>query len=248
MPYDKDFLIDRLLYRDGLILVIDKPAGLAVHAKPGAAYGQEQQDNLEHYFDALRFGLPRLPVLAHRLDRDTSGCLVLARHPKAARKMGKLFQEGKVRKTYWAICKGVPAAPSGTIDLPIYKHTDKQGWSMRTGDQDGAHNINGHKIETKRAVTTYRMLKQADGMSLIECRPKTGRTHQIRVHLNAIGIPIIGDPRYGELSTEERNHPMMLHARALSIPLSSTKPAIEVTAQTPETMEDLLQCFGENLL
>ena len=97
-------LLARLLYRDGLMLVIDKPAGIAVHRGPKGG------ENLEDYFHVLRFGLPRNPALAHRLDRDTSGCLVLGRHHKALEKLGLLFKQGKVEKIYWAIVEGEPGA------------------------------------------------------------------------------------------------------------------------------------------
>ena len=103
----------RLLYRDGLILILDKPAGLPVHAGPGGG------PNLEQCFEALRFGLRAPPALAHRLDRDTSGCLVLGRHRKALAKLGRLFQEGKVDKTYWAAVVGSPPQPEGRIEAPL---------------------------------------------------------------------------------------------------------------------------------
>ena len=106
-------MLARLLYRDGLMLVIDKPAGFAVHRGPkGGA-------SLEDHFDALRFGLPRAPALAHRLDHDTSGCLVLGRHRKALAALGKLFKQGKVGKTYWAVVEGAPAADEGRIDIAL---------------------------------------------------------------------------------------------------------------------------------
>src|SRR6476660_9561003 len=103
-------MVSRLLYRDGLMLVIDKPAGLAVHRGPKGG------ESLEDHFDALTFGLPRNPALAHRLDRDTSGCLVLGRHRKALDRLATLFKQGKVDKTYWAIVEGVPEAEEGLID------------------------------------------------------------------------------------------------------------------------------------
>src|SRR5579872_3312594 len=115
---------DRILYRDGLILVIDKPAGIAVHAGPRGG------PNLEAGFDALRFGLPRPPALAHRLDRDTSGCLVLGRHPKALRRLGRLFSEGMVEKVYWAVVAGAPAEPAGRIEHHLVKKTRGTGWRM----------------------------------------------------------------------------------------------------------------------
>ncbi|MEJ2377860.1 MAG: RNA pseudouridine synthase, partial [Pseudolabrys sp.] len=115
----------RLLYRDGLMLVMDKPAGLPVHQGPkgGAA--------VDAYFDALRFGLPRDPALAHRLDKDTSGCLVLGRHRKALAALGKLFKEGKVGKLYWAVVEGGPEADEGRIDMPLSKLDATRGWWMK---------------------------------------------------------------------------------------------------------------------
>ena len=226
MAYPSDFLLDRLLYRDGLMLVIDKPAGLPVHAGPGSG------DNLENYFDALKFGLPRSPTLAHRLDRDTSGCLVLGRHPKALRKLGKLFSDGKVEKTYWALCKGVPEKLSGTIDAPLKKEQRGKGWRVEIAD-DG-----------QPARTTYRVLAQKDGLSFIEAKPKTGRTHQIRVHLASIGAPILGDPQYGDLSAEERAQPMMLHAQRVIVPISKNKEPVRIDAEPPDVMAQLLEGLG----
>ena len=229
MAHKPDVLLDRLLYRDGLMLVIDKPAGLAVHAGPSSKQGS---DNLENYFDALRFGFPKSPALAHRLDRDTSGCLVLGRHPKALRKLHRLFADGKVEKTYWAITKGVPEKLSGTINAPLAKQTRGSGWRVEIAD-DG-----------QQAVTTYRVLARGDGLAFIEARPKTGRTHQIRVHLASLGAPILGDPQYGDLSDADRAHPMMLHARRILIPLSKTKGPIAVAAPPQAEMIALLTKLG----
>lgn len=216
-------LADRILYRDGLILVIDKPAGLPVHGGPGGG------DNLERHFDALRFGLPRAPALAHRLDRDTSGCLILGRHPKALRRIGRLFTEGRVQKTYWAVTRGAPDEPEGRIALALEKvSTRADGWRMIVSEAG------------KAAVTDYRVLASGDGLAFIELAPKTGRTHQIRAHLAAIGCPILGDPRYGDLSADDRAPPMHLHARALTIPLYASKPPIEVQAEPPAPMCDAI--------
>src|SRR6202795_3404128 len=121
----------RVLHRDGLMLVIDKPAGLPVHRGPkGGA-------NLESSFDALRFGLPRPPVLAHRLDRDTSGCLVLGRHRKATASLGLLFKHGKISKTYWAVVEGGPAEDEGTIDMPLGRLNAERGWWQKTAPGGG---------------------------------------------------------------------------------------------------------------
>src|ERR1700732_3392966 len=119
-------MLARLLYRDGLMLVIDKPPGLAVHRGPKGV------EAFEDYFDALRFGLPRAPALAHRLDRDTTGCLVLGRHRKALASLGKLFKQGKVGKTYWAVVEGGPEADEGTIELPLGRLDATRGWWMKS--------------------------------------------------------------------------------------------------------------------
>jgi RNA pseudouridylate synthase len=115
----------RVLYRDALMIVIDKPAGMAVHRGPkGGA-------SLEDFFEHLRFGLPRAPALAHRLDRDTSGCLVLGRHRKALAHLGALFKHGRVAKTYWAIVEGGPDAPEGEIELALGRLDATRGWWMQ---------------------------------------------------------------------------------------------------------------------
>src|SRR5688572_7823707 len=137
----------RLLYRDGLILVLDKPAGLPVHAGPGGG------PNLEQCFDALRFGLPRPPSLAHRLDRDTSGCLVLGRHRKALAELGRLFKNGRIAKTYWAVVEGGPDADEGRIDLPLGRLDVTRGWWMK------------HDPAGQPAQTTWRVLGRHDGLT-----------------------------------------------------------------------------------
>ena len=118
-------MVARLLYRDGLMLIVDKPAGFAVHKGPKGG------ESLEDHFDALRFGLPRAPALAHRLDRDTSGCLVLGRHRKALAELGRLFKQGRVGKTYWAVVEGGPAEMEGRIDLPLGRLDESRGWWMK---------------------------------------------------------------------------------------------------------------------
>jgi len=133
----------RLLYRDGLMLVIDKPAGFAVHKGPKGG------ESLEDHFGALRFGLPRAPALAHRLDRDTSGCLVLGRHRKALAELGRLFKSGRIAKTYWALVEGGPAEEAGRIDLPLGRKDATRGWWMK------------HDPQGQPAVTTWKVLGRA---------------------------------------------------------------------------------------
>jgi tRNA pseudouridine32 synthase / 23S rRNA pseudouridine746 synthase len=216
-------LIERVLYRDGLILVIDKPAGIAVHPGPGGG------PNLESGFDALRFGLPHPPALAHRLDRDTSGCLVLGRHPKALRRLGVLFAGGRVEKVYWAVVEGRPPATAGQIETGLKKLTRGTGWRI-VADPAGS-----------RALTDYRVCGAVGGRTWLELRPRTGRTHQLRVHCAALGCPVVGDPVYGGSTSGER---LLLHARAITLPLYPARPALEITAPVPPHLLAALQRLG----
>src|SRR6202050_3664951 len=122
-------MVSRGRTRDGLMLVMAKPAGFAVHRGPKGG------ESLEDHFDALRFGLPRAPALAHRLDRDTSGCLVLGRHRKALAQLGKLFRNGAINKTYWAVVEGKPDAGEGVIDLPLGRLDANIGWWQKHDPQ-----------------------------------------------------------------------------------------------------------------
>ena len=141
---DAEGMLARVLYRDGLMLVIDKPAGLPVHRGPkGGA-------SLEDHFDALRFGLPRAPALAHRLDRDTSGCLALGRHRKALAELGRLFKLGAIGKTYWAVVEGGPGENAGRIDLPLGRLDIARGWWMKP-DPDGQPAATAWKVMGRSA-------------------------------------------------------------------------------------------------
>jgi tRNA pseudouridine32 synthase/23S rRNA pseudouridine746 synthase len=207
------FWDDRVLYIDGEAIVIDKPAGLAVH--PGA----RTRESLEDYLHHLRFGFKRLPLPVHRLDRDTSGCLLLARNPKAHKAFQRAFEEKLVEKTYVAVLDGVPEADSGTVDQALGKvSTAADGWRM-VPDASGKH-----------AVTHWRVATVRDGRAVVVFTPETGRTHQIRVHAaSGIGIPISGDPVYGA-----GRGPMLLHALSLKVGRGA-KPPVEATAPLPPT-------------
>ena len=220
-------LQSRLLYRDGMMLIIDKPAGLPVHAGPKGG------PNLSAMLDALRFGLPRPPELAHRLDKDTSGCLVLGRHPRALRELGALFSKGQVEKTYWAIVEGGPPEDHGRIDLALAKRSPFRGWWMRP-DPAGLP-----------SATLFSVLGRADGLAWLELKPLTGRTHQLRVHCAASGFPILGDEIYGT-APRTGSPTLHLHARAVAVPLYPRKPAIEAEAVPPPHMLDRLSSFREN--
>jgi len=224
-------LVHRLLYRDAMLLIVDKPAGIPVHAGPGGG------PNMEDGFDALRFGLPRLPALAHRLDRDTSGCLILGRHRKALARVGKLFQQGRIEKIYWAVVEGEPAAGQGRIDAPLAKSTaDKRSWRMKV-DAGG-----------QPAQTDWRVLARGAGRAWIEFRPRTGRTHQIRVHASHAGWPVAGDPVYGTkpdgANAGGAQAGLLLHARAVSVPLYPNRPPVVAYAPPPAPFIDALRAMG----
>lgn len=213
-----------VLHRDGLVLVIDKPAGIAVHKGPKGG------ESLEDDFGSLCFGLPRPPSLAHRLDRDTSGCLVLGRHRKALAKLGLLFKQGRIGKTYWAVVEGVPDTAEGLIDLPLGRRDASRGWWMQV-DPLGAP-----------SQTRWRVMGRDGSRTWLALEPLTGRTHQLRVHCAAMGWPIVGDAIYAVAPDgSERLH---LHARAVTIPLSAGKDPIRVEASVPVHMAEALVRSG----
>ena len=220
-------MVARLLYRDALMLVIDKPAGMAVHRGPKGG------ESLEDHFDALRFGLPRPPSLAHRLDRDTSGCLALGRHRKALAELGALFKSGAIGKTYWAVVEGGPQEEQGRIELPLGRKDATRGWWMKPDPQG------------QPAVTAWKVLgrSQSAGLAWLALEPATGRTHQLRVHSAATGSPIVGDTIYGH-APRAGGPGLHLHARELVVPLYRNKPPIRVTAPLPAHMVERLTACG----
>jgi tRNA pseudouridine32 synthase / 23S rRNA pseudouridine746 synthase len=231
-----DDMLARVLHRDGLMLIVDKPAGLPVHRGPkGGA-------SLEDYFDALRFGLPRPPSLAHRLDKDTSGCLVLGRHRKALAHLGLLFKHGKVGKTYWAAVEGGPEADEGTIDLALGRLDETRGWWMKP-DPKGLPSVTTWKVLGRASSSP------ADGERIrttwLALTPVTGRTHQLRVHCAAMGWPIVGDNIYGT-APRSGGPTQQLHAREIVVPISKNKPPVRVTAPVPDHMRDWLKACGWN--
>ena len=209
-------LVERVLFMDGEAILLDKPAGLPVDPPRDGSL------SLENHLSSLTFGFQRWPLAVHRLDRDTSGCLLLARNPKAHKRFAAAFEAGEVAKTYLAVISGIPAEQEGIIDMPLAKVSSReQGWRM-------VHNAKG-----KSALTRWKKIAEKNGRTLIACFPETGRTHQIRVHLkDGLGFGIVGDPVYGTppIVTGE---PMLLHAYALSVPRAN-KPAVEAKAPLPD--------------
>ena len=203
---------DRILFIDGEAIVLDKPAGLAVHPGPAT------RDSLEDLLPQLRFGFQRSPTPVHRLDRDTSGCLLLARNPKAHKRFAAEFEAGRVVKSYLAVLEGLPDTREGVVDLPLAKVSSKEkGWRM-VPDMQG-----------QRAVTRWSLVGEARGRALVRFEPETGRTHQLRVHAaSGIGVPILGDPVYGRSS----GFTMLLHSVSLRLERGA-KPPVEAVAPLP---------------
>jgi tRNA pseudouridine32 synthase / 23S rRNA pseudouridine746 synthase len=220
-------ILAALLYRDSNLLILNKPAGLAVH--PGPRGGA----SLEDFFDSLRFGVSRSPALAHRLDRDTSGCLVLGRHRKALARLGKLFANGQVEKTYWAIVRGAPPQESGVIDLALQKRNWPGGWTIEP-------NPAGQVAQTHYRVVGKGVYADMP-VSWLELKPRTGRTHQIRVHCASLGCAVLGDPHYGP---KDASLPLHLHAHAIAFPYKLGQPLIGAQAPPPNHMIDALSSCG----
>jgi tRNA pseudouridine32 synthase/23S rRNA pseudouridine746 synthase len=205
-----------ILFRDQRFVVLDKPAGLPVH--PGPRGGPSVED-----FFPLLSRRKDGPWLVHRLDADTTGCLLVALRRSALGAAQAEFAAGRAHKTYWAMVRGVPATVAGTIDAPLLRLNARDGWRMVV-DAAG-----------KQAVTDWRVLGQAGDTAWLELTPHTGRTHQVRVHCAALGFPVVGDRLYdGGLGT------LQLLARALDLRLD---PPLSAVAPVPAHMrEALLDC------
>ena len=211
-----------ILFEDGEALVIDKPGGLPIEKprKGGAS--------LEDHIDALKLGFQRPPQAVHRLDTDTSGCLLLARNPKSLKRFNLAFENKLVRKTYLGILAGIPEQKEGRIELALAKISSaEKGWRMIPAKKG------------KSSATDWRVLAEHDGRALVEFRPETGRTHQIRVHAaSGIGIALLGDPVYGEAADRART---MLHAAALSLPREGKA---DISANAPLPADFIALGFG----
>src|SRR5215218_8783222 len=200
-------LAARIIHRDDELLVLDKPHGLPVQGGPGI------RQSVDALLDALRFDAEERPRLVHRLDRDTSGVLVLARTAAAAARLAAAFRGRDVEKTYWALVIGQPEAPEGRIDLALAKLAGPRGERTRAVDD---------LAEGARAITDFRTLDTVKRrVAWLELRPLTGRTHQLRVHCaEALGCPVLGDGKYGGAAAHMEGLPneLHLHARALLLP------------------------------
>ena len=208
-----------ILFEDGEALVINKPSGLPIERpRRGGA-------SLEDHFEELKLGFQRAPMPVHRIDTDTSGCLLLARNAKALKRFAKAFEERLVEKRYLGVLSGVPADSEGTIELSLSKISSaEKGWRMIPAKKG------------KPSVTAWRVVATHEGRALVEFRPATGRTHQIRVHAaSGIGIALVGDPVYGTKQGAPRT---MLHASALTVEREG-KTDIAATSPLPADFQAL---------
>ncbi len=211
-------LSDRVLFIDGEAIIIDKPAGLPVD-RP-----RDRAPSVEDMLESLTFGFQRRPLPVHRLDRDTSGCLLLARNPKAHKRFQRAFEAGPRHPSATSRSStAIPARDSGTIDLPLIKISSaEEGWRM-TGAPNG-----------KPALSRWRVIERARGRAMVAFFPETGRTHQLRVHAaEGLGIPIVGDPVYGTGGPA-----VMLHAAGLILPRAG-KPDVAAEAPLPVRFHNL---------
>ncbi|MBP2299529.1 RluA family pseudouridine synthase [Azospirillum picis] len=221
-----------VLYRDADVIAINKPAGLAVQGGTGTS------KHLDAMLDALRFDGAERPKLVHRLDKDTSGVLLLARTSFAATKLTEMFRGSAVRKIYWAATVGVPKPYQGKIDLPLAKEGGPHGERVAENKEEG-----------KRAVTVYSVQENAGKQSaFVAMWPLTGRTHQLRVHMAAVGTPILGDGKYAGqgafLPGAEVAKKLHLHARRLVLPHPRGGKTIDVTAPLPDHMQATWKYLG----
>ena len=224
---DVDFIQSLVIYKDKDIIVLNKPAGLAVQG------GTKTTRHVDGLLDGLKFGGDR-PRLVHRLDKETSGVLVLARNVKMAGYLAKAFETKETRKVYWAVVHGCPKQMQGEIEAPLLKKSAKNGGESVQVDENGQY-----------AKSLYEVIDTTGEYSFLRLMPLTGRTHQLRVHCAYIGCPIVGDEKYGGHFVEGLEKKMFLHAKALQIPLLNQKK-LKIDASIPEYMKKSFAFFHFN--
>jgi 23S rRNA pseudouridine955/2504/2580 synthase len=232
---DRDRIEAMILYEDEHVLVLNKPFGLAVQG--GTATRRHIDGMLAGMAD--RFG--DRPRLVHRLDRDTTGVLLVAKNRDAAAKLGRIFQTRSAAKTYWALVKGVPKPPQGKIEAPLVKAAGPDGDRVRKA-------LPGEQEVAMHATTHYALIDRVGRKAAwVSLKPVTGRQHQLRAHMALIGYPIVGDNKYGgdtEMPAEQMVPQLHLHARRLVLPHPISGGKIDVTAPLPEHMRRTWELLG----
>jgi len=227
-------LID-VLYEDADILVLNKPSGLVVHPSAGHAAGTLVNALLHHCVDLAGIGGEQRPGIVHRLDKDTSGVMVVAKNEVALAGLGRQFKERTLRKEYLALVWGRLSPPEGVISTTIGRHpSDRKRMSVRS------------KVG-RPAVTRYRIETVLGDLALVRVRIETGRTHQIRVHLAHLGHPVVGDMQYGKRSVKDLPIPVLrqlLHAETLAFQHPVTRKALEFRAPVPADMTAVISALG----
>lgn len=233
---DRDAIERMILFEDEHVLVLNKPFGLAVQGGSGTT--RHIDGMLAGMAD--RFGGER-PRLVHRLDRDTTGVLLVAKHRDAAAKLGRIFQTRSAAKTYWALVQGVPKPPQGKIEAALVKASGPDGDRVRKA-------LPGEQKEAMHATTHYSVIDRvAHKAAWVSLKPVTGRQHQLRAHMALIGNPIVGDNKYGgdtNMPAENMDRKLHLHARRLIIPHPVTRERIDVTAPLPAHMQATFELLG----
>ncbi len=229
---DRAALEAAVLYRDDWVIALNKPPGLAVQGGTG------QSRHLDAMLEALRFEAAEAPRLVHRLDKDTSGVLLLGRSREAAKRLAEAFRSREARKLYWAVVVGVPDKPEGRIDLALAK-----------GGGAGREKMREDAAEGRRAVTRYKVIDAlGETAAWLALMPLTGRTHQLRAHCAALETPILGDGKYGGRKAfaagDALSKRLHLHARAISLPHPAGRGLLEITAPLPPHMAKTWAFFG----
>lgn len=231
---DRAYLASLTLYEDDDLLVLNKPAGIAVQG------GTKTTRHIDGLLAGLGEDRDTRPRLVHRLDRDTSGVLVIAKRRQVAAKMGRMFQTRSVRKIYWALVTGVPKPPQGKVDAALVKATTPEGDRVRKARP-------GEQEVAQSAVTHYSVVDRAgQKVAWMSLKPVTGRQHQLRAHMAILGHPILGDEKYhgDEDVPEGIDKALYLHARRVTFPHPSGKGTVDITAPLPEHMARAFAAFG----
>jgi 23S rRNA pseudouridine955/2504/2580 synthase len=231
-PQERRLFDSMVLFEDRDIFVLNKPSGLAVQG------GSKTHHHLDGLLMGLGAELGERPLLVHRLDRDTSGIIVIAKRRSIAAALGKLFATRAVKKTYWAVVKGVPKPAQGRIEVALIKAKGPEGDRMRASRE-------GEEDDEQRAVTFYSVVDKAPPVAAwVSLKPVTGRQHQLRAHMAHIGTPIMGDEKYGGLDDmpESMDRKLHLHARRIIFP-HPREGTIDITAPLPDHMLKSFELF-----